>query len=758
MTAVMSSKSPLTEHMKKLLLVAALAGLQSAHAELTLVDINNPVTGTRANNPDGSFTITAGGNDAWDSADSITYAYEQRTGDFDVMVQVVDLVIQDTGQQDSAKASIMARVDTSAGSANVQVSALPVASRNAIETIYRPRADAGTDDMPDRPTSNTSNSGTAEVPNVWLRMRRVGNNFTTFYANKPGEWIVLSDVTVDPAEFPQSPLVGLSTVNHISPSEDESFRTKATYKGFGNVPVTPPATIDGVAAGDRAPGTYPNRTVSGVNWKVEVPANGIGPSGSPIVYNGANKNDYVLSVEAQGPVSWSAPGYNQGDIDFNISPRDPVAALENTGPYGPKYNHSVTDPSAAPAQAWAPSPRDGVILGSIRKLKQQWNDGAPAFHGFVFCPTFEGASRKGFSTFDGVFRNMDYYFSFVKLGETAEFLPATSSPAALREANIDVSMAWFPYAAGWKAGYVAAPSGSADGVWRSHATHSAALTSGVTSKNSAREIVEWIDDGNGGFGGQANVRIPGVNASTDGMLFAISTDDSTDNRGTVVSTAPLADNTGWNVALRVDDEEHNPTTYATEGQSDFAFLYVPYDAPRLIGGKINANGSKAAGAGTFTVSRASAGRYEITLPGKTAKDGMLILQNCGFLPGQPGVTDDGVLAWEYIDGKFVVEARHAESGPSGYDVFPTRDTDFYFAWVDFTNPLQAVASAVVESPTLTIDRSGSDITLSWPGTVTGFTLESAPSVAGPWTAVSGVSNNQVTVAPTAGAQLYRLRQ
>jgi hypothetical protein len=731
----------------------AMAGAAtSARADLSLANINNPVAGARVNNPDGSFTIIGGGGDTWDNADSFTYAYEERSGDFDVQVRVVNLVLGDTVQQDSAKASIMARAGLTPGAANVQINALATDPKNAIESIYRPVADAGTDDMPDRPSGNTS--GATPYPDVWLRLRRVGNHFTTFYSNKAGEWTVLSAVAVDPAQFPQNLLIGLSTVNHISGSEDASLRVQATYKDFSNTPVPPLTIIDGAPAGDKAPGTFPNASVTGVNWKIVVPADGLGPNGSPIHYNGANKNEYILSVDGQGPISWSAPGYNQGDIDFDLGPRDPVAALENTGPYGPKYNRAVTDPAAAPAQAWAPSPRDGIVLGSIRKLSQQWNDGAPAFHGFLFCPTFEGASRKGFSTLDGAFRNMDYYFSFVKLGETASSLPADASPAALREANIDLSMAWFPYAAGWKAGYVSAPNGSANGVWRAHATQSPALTSDITVKNSAAEIVQWADDGNGSFGGRAQVKIPGVNTASDGMLFTISTDDSTDNRGAFITAAPAADGSAWNVAIRIDDEEHSPSVYADDGQSDFAFLYVPYTAPGLVGGKVAANGTKAGGSSGFTVARASAGRYEITIPGKTAQDGMLLLQNAGYLNASEGLTDDGVLAWEYINGKFVVEARHAEAGTSGFDVFPTRDTDFYFVWVDFTQPLKARQETI---PSLAIERTGNNLLISWPANISGFTLESAPAVHGPWTTVAGANNNQLTVTPSA-TTLYRLRK
>jgi hypothetical protein len=749
-----------TRNSKPWLTVAASLGILTLplQAAPTLVDINNPVAGQVTTNPDGSFTIVAGGNDTWDSADSFTYYYEERTGDFDVRVQVLNLEINDPSQQDSAKASLMARANISAGSPNVQVSALPTESKGAIESIYRPVADQGTDDMPDRPTGNTSASGTTPYPNVWLRMRRQGNQFTTFYGNRADQWVILSEVTVDPAQFPAKLLIGLSTVNHINDGEEATHRTKATYQNFTNTPLPPAPTVDGAPAGDRAPGVYPNATVTAVNWKLEVPANGIGPNGNPIIYNADNKNEYLLSVEGQGPIPWSAPGYNQGDLDLNLSPRDPLAALENTGPYGPKYSHSVTDPTAAPAQAWAPSPREGILLGSVRKLQQVWNDGAPAFHGFVYCPTFEGASRKGYSMLDGSFQNMDYYFSVVKLGEASTALPATASPNALREANIDIATAWFPYAQGWKAGYVNAPSNVGPGYWRAHGTHGAALTRNLTVKYAANEIIEWADTG-GDPVGLATVKLPGVNALTDGLLFTISTDDSTDNRGTAITAAPTTDGSGWNVGLRTDDDDYSPTSYAAAGASDFAFLYVPLDSVNLIGGYIGKNGTAVRKAGNFTVTRVSAGRYELTLPGKTATSGMLLLQNAGYLADQPGVTDDGVLAYQFINGKFVIEARHSEADASGSDVFPTRDTDFYFAWVDFAQPFAPPGSVIAPPPSLTVTRDGANVVIAWPAETAGWTLESAATVpAATWSVVPGVANNRVTV-PTEGAgSFYRLRR
>jgi hypothetical protein len=67
--------------------------------------------------------------------------------------------------------------------------------------------------------------------------------------------------------------------------------------------------------------------------------------------------------------------------------------------------------------------------------------------------------------------------------------------------------------------------------------------------------------------------------------------------------------------------------------------------------------------------------------------------------------------------------------------------------------------SVPEPPTLSIKRSGTLVTISWPLDATGYTLESTGTLpAQTWATVSGVVNNSVTVAATGGAQYFRLRQ
>jgi hypothetical protein len=74
----------------------------------------------------------------------------------------------------------------------------------------------------------------------------------------------------------------------------------------------------------------------------------------------------------------------------------------------------------------------------------------------------------------------------------------------------------------------------------------------------------------------------------------------------------------------------------------------------------------------------------------------------------------------------------------------------------------AVASPppVSGGPTLSISQTAGSVTISWPASVTGMTLESSSSLTSPvtWKAVPGVANNSVTITIGPGSAFYRLRQ
>ncbi len=61
-----------------------------------------------------------------------------------------------------------------------------------------------------------------------------------------------------------------------------------------------------------------------------------------------------------------------------------------------------------------------------------------------------------------------------------------------------------------------------------------------------------------------------------------------------------------------------------------------------------------------------------------------------------------------------------------------------------------------EAPALSISRTGNNVTIGWAPAGSGWTLESAPAITGPWTTVG--TQNPTTVAIGAGNQFFRLKK
>ncbi len=252
--------------------------------------------------------------------------------------------------------------------------------------------------------------------------------------------------------------------------------------------------------------------------------------------------------------------------------------------------------------------------------------------------------------------------------------------AAGPEANFSFSVAWFPYDAGWIAGNVGNPD-SATGApaWNAPGEHAAGLVPG---------LMTWAIPPNGSsFGGLGTLRLPGLDAVTNGMIFTTSSQGNSDVN--IVGVAPTNDPTsgsGWIVTVR-EDSALTGEEVAPGGQHQFEFVYVPYNAQNLIGGYIDGEfGSAVHSAGTFTLTRTSVGTYELTIPGKTGSSGTLLLQVADFEPNTSvPMASRAFLSYQYdsSSGKFIIHSRTMLFD----EVADFTDADFYFAWVDFTNPL-----------------------------------------------------------------------
>ena len=425
-----------------------------------------------------------------------------------------------------------------------------------------------------------------------------------------------------------------------------------------------------------APGAYPNYSVTAVSYTVD--------ASNVESHNGNGQNDIIFGIEGQGPIPWTLPSYGRTYVSPRIGPINEDASTSNLGTipfdivfngfrYEWEFDLTFWAPSAA---AWRPHPSKGVMLGSIRKNGQEWNDGTPAFHGVLSVP-YHQSEGEGYSMVDGTFGTGDMDVVTDKVG--------LSSFAA-----IDFSVAWFPFDQGWTGGYMASANiDSQFGSWIDPSFHSSDLPDDASELMEwTREFATWLVPG--------SFKLPGVNSKTDGMLFTTSVEP--ERVGVMmISVAAKDDGSGWDFWGRRSEEADG--LFQEEANLDFSFLYVPYDSDRLVGGHIRgSDGAVINGRGGFAMKRLGTGQYELSIPNKTAKDGMILLQTTGRyrLNNRDTIAASrSFLSYEETEeGKFVIESRFYENENST----PLEDTEFYFAWVDFIAPLAPPGSTPLPDP------------------------------------------------------------
>lgn len=252
------------------------------------------------------------------------------------------------------------------------------------------------------------------------------------------------------------------------------------------------------------------------------------------------------------------------------------------------------------------------------------------------------------------------------------------------EANFNLAFAHFPFADGWTAGHIKGSDGS----------FLAGNSTGVT-------VTTQFGVPAAGFGnGHYTLSIAGVDARTDGMLFAQG--EANSNSGNVVPVGILPDGSGWDI--RINDQGGN---FPATEQANWSFTYVPYSAQNLLaGGNLGIDDATSVvvrqGVGTFTAERVDLGtntgsiippgtpdgvmdpaRFLIKIPGKDDMTGYLMVGVSKYATaGGNSGADDNFLAWEYSSalGGFLVET---------YDLTGAnlQDSDIYFAYFDYANPI-----------------------------------------------------------------------
>ncbi|QDT75268.1 hypothetical protein [Lacipirellula limnantheis] len=423
------------------------------------------------------------------------------------------------------------------------------------------------------------------------------------------------------------------------------------------------------SAGGGLPGAYP-LTVSGANINASPGIN------SELSAGGSD--DLLVSFPSSGPLKWTDSRHNEGDIALLISPFAP-----NDPSYYPPNTHinykplQDGQPFANTTLAWRVNLFRGALLASVRTNGVNNGDtyaGSPVgtTRGIAYFNSDFGQGW-GFNMNDGEFKNGGAGSVDLQMG-------VAGSDDGRGEASFNTSAAYFPYEQGWTGAWV---SGGTDGPGAFIAS-SAGLD--------AATVVTWTS-------GLAQVALPGVNSANDGMLFVAPTNSG--NSSDVAAATPTAG--GWKVAVR-EDEDGDTSGASYNFGSGFQFLYVPYSAGGLVGGHINGNTGaaiKSAGDAQFDLVRDSEGQYRLSVynaGGVTKKNGdagMLVLSVAGTIPTDATLPDRTFLSYQYDSnsGDFIIQSRElaAFNSPNSDNQFgddlALRDSDFYFAWVDFANPL-----------------------------------------------------------------------
>lgn len=427
----------------------------------------------------------------------------------------------------------------------------------------------------------------------------------------------------------------------------------ASAAAQGPTPIVPP--------GFEPPGPWPS-TVCGAVLDISNVA-------VPQEPDQSGEDNIFFVVPGSGPFFWTSSRNNGGDFGLNISP---FFGPDDPNSFPPQPANAFGAVDGGTVYAWRLSYFTGMSFATARS---NGTAGRFTYNGTPITLHYT-ASVGNSSTANG--------YSMVTGGHTIEgaaneldcdMLLGCAGIPDRQEAVGNAAIAYFPFEQGWVGGHW----DSALFDWQDGAS-SPGLSPSVVTQPALNFRVD----------------LPGVNSATEGMLFA----NSTQTNSNLKTIHVYPNNGGWSVFLREDDDvDVAGLTPPPDGGVSFSFVYIPFDAVRLIGAYVNGDtGATINGAGGYTLSRLSAGRYSLAIPGKTDSDGALLLVGAGLMDGTTDLPDRTFLSYEYdaANSRFVIESRELlPDGNTPWGRTPTlRDGHFYFVWVDFANPLAPPGACV----------------------------------------------------------------
>jgi outer membrane protein assembly factor BamB len=210
-------------------------------------DIGNPVPSGGQSETNGTWTITAGGNDIWGTSDTFHFMWQSLAGNGVAEAQVASQSNSSTW----AKAGVMLRQTSDPGS---MYYAAFVTLGNGIVVQYR-NVQGGN-------TAQVQISGT--VP-VYLLVQRAGTTFTAYTSSDGTAWtqVAGSSVTLN---MTGPVLAGLAATSHNSNTLDTIVMSNVSV-GSGGIPVSCPTGWSCADIG--SPALAGSQSVSGGTWTVQ---------------------------------------------------------------------------------------------------------------------------------------------------------------------------------------------------------------------------------------------------------------------------------------------------------------------------------------------------------------------------------------------------------------------------------------------------------------------------------------------------------
>jgi hypothetical protein len=172
--------------------------VQFVATSYTVQDLGNPNPASVLSGTTNGVTLAASGADIGGTGDQFGFAYNMRTGNFDIQTRLSNI----QGYDLWSKAGLMARTALTANSPCATVLSTPGLQGSWF--AYRPTY--GGSLIP-------SASLPPNYPNTWLRLTRTGNLFTGYASYDGQSWFTLGSITLS---LPNTLYVGIAVSSHLN--------------------------------------------------------------------------------------------------------------------------------------------------------------------------------------------------------------------------------------------------------------------------------------------------------------------------------------------------------------------------------------------------------------------------------------------------------------------------------------------------------------------------------------------------------------